>query len=201
MNVQERLCASIADQVFIARNCATSQIFASTYRIDNMNLQFTNNTFKRVNSYTDATASSNAKNGAIFLDVGINNYKLSITNNSFENYIGHAIRVQGKSGTHANSIEVKTNDFISFGYKNDGSGEFDSVDEKRAAFKIYSDDWYAPCGEGGTALTDEVKERQKNLSKTIYEGNSFSDTVKNANCLFTTNFFDVCYDKLTNETM
>lgn len=162
-----------------------------TYKIENMDLEFINNTFKRDESYSYPDYSI-AKDGGIFLTAHTNNYNLIIDNNSFENYIEDAIKVYTNNSTiGANYIEVLNNNFISFGYDLtpdiDGSYNW-SYNE--AAFKIYFDAKYAP-----TNVTTEVINLQKELAQTIYDNNIFNELTK-GHSFYAAQFNEINYNEL-----
>ena len=103
----------------------------------------------------------------VYVVPNITNYNLTVTNNTFDNIVKHAIGVQGcgdgQAVTAANSITVKSNSFNSYGTDNDN----------RAAFKIWEDTNLAPSG---TALLNEAA---KALAAAVKTDNVFGSNLNN----------------------
>ncbi len=182
--VEKKLSLFIADQEFEAKNCKASQIYASTNKIDGMDIKFTNNTLKRAESFAYSDTFQDPKNGGIFLWANTADYSLSITGNSFENYIGHATKVMGNSNLGGcKSITIKGNNYISFGYTKADPAAFDPEDPQ-SAFKIWGDNTYTPAG----TLSEETENLQKALAKEIYDNNTFSEIIKSHKGLYAAEF-------------
>ena len=103
----------------------------------------------------------------VYVVPNITDYNLTVTNNTFDNIVKHAIGVQGcgdgQAVTAANSITVKSNSFNSYGTDNDN----------RAAFKIWEDTNLAPSG---TALLNEAA---KALAAAVKTDNAFGRNLNN----------------------
>ena len=103
----------------------------------------------------------------VYVVPNITDYNLTVTNNTFDNIVKHAIGVQGcgdgQAVTAANSITVKNNSFNSYGTDNDS----------RAAFKIWEDTNLAPSG---TALLNEAA---KALAAAVKTDNAFGRNLNN----------------------
>ncbi len=99
----------------------------------------------------------------VYVVPNITDYDLTVTNNTFDNIVKHAIGVQGcgdgQAVTAAKSITVEGNKFNSYGTDKDN----------RAAFKIWADTKLAPND------TDPLNEAAKALAKAVEDNNAFSN--------------------------
>ena len=99
----------------------------------------------------------------VYVVPNITDYNLTVTNNTFDNIVKHAIGVQGcgdgQAVTAAKSITVEGNKFNSYGTDKDN----------RAAFKIWADTKLAPND------TDPLNEAAKALAKAVEDNNAFSN--------------------------
>ena len=99
----------------------------------------------------------------VYVVPNITDYDLTVTNNTFDNIVKHAIGVQGcgdgSAVTAAKSITVEGNKFNSYGTDKDN----------RAAFKIWADTKLAPND------TDPLNEAAKALAKAVEDNNAFSN--------------------------
>ncbi len=97
----------------------------------------------------------------VYVVPNITDYDLTVTNNTFDNIVKHAIGVQGYGDgtavTAAKSITVEDNKFNSYGTDKDN----------RAAFKIWADTKLAPND------TDPVNEAAKALAEAVKNNNTF----------------------------
>ncbi len=97
----------------------------------------------------------------VYVIPNITDYNLTVTNNTFDNIVKHAIGVQGYGDgtavTAAKSITVEDNKFNSYGTDKDN----------RAAFKIWADTKLAPND------TDPVNEAAKALAEAVKNNNTF----------------------------
>ena len=172
LNVEKILNVNIADQSFTVSNCKASQIMAKQFVVEGSKIVFKDNTLKRTVKYAEYNA---IKNGGIFLAASATNYDLVVEGNSFENYIGHAMRVEsscdGSSNVSANSITIKNNNFISFGYAKPNETEFST--DAEAAFKIWDDLKYTP-----SVVTEETTALQQALADDIKANNTFGEATK-----------------------
>lgn len=112
------------------------------------------------------TGGENAANKyGVYIVPNITNYDLTITGNTFENIVKHAIGVQGcgdgQAVTAANSITVEGNQFNSYGTDKDS----------RAAFKIWDDTKLAPDS------TSELNDAAKALAASVQKKNTFATTL------------------------
>ena len=112
------------------------------------------------------TGGENAANKyGVYIVPNITNYDLTITGNTFENIVKHAISVQGcgdgSAVTAANSITVDGNQFNSYGTDQDS----------RAAFKIWEDTKLAPDS------TSELNDAAKALAASVQAKNIFAATL------------------------
>ena len=108
---------------------------------------------------------SSATKYGVYIVPNISDYDLTITGNTFENIVKHAIGVQGcgdgQAVTAAKSITVEGNQFKSYGTDKD----------KRAAFKIWDDTKYAPND------TDSLNDAAKALAASVQANNTFATTL------------------------
>ena len=119
--------------------------------------------------------SKNVMNGSakygFWLDPFVTDYNLTVTGNTFENVVSHAIAVQGNAGTDAvtaaKTITVSGNTFESYG-TNGETG--------RAAFKIWEDTKLAPNN------TDPINAAAKALAESVKANNTFADDLAD-NCV------------------
>ena len=99
----------------------------------------------------------------VYVVPNITDYDLTVTNNTFDNIVKHAIGVQGcgdgQAVTAAKSITVEGNKFNSYGTDKDN----------RAAFKIWADTKLAPND------TDPLNEAAKALAKAVEDNNAFGN--------------------------
>ena len=99
----------------------------------------------------------------VYVVPNITDYNLTVTNNTFDNIVKHAIGVQGcgdgQAVTAAKSITVEGNKFNSYGTDKDN----------RAAFKIWADTKLAPND------TDPLNEAAKALAKAVEDNNAFGN--------------------------
>ena len=99
----------------------------------------------------------------VYVVPNITDYNLTVTNNTFDNIVKHAIGVQGcgdgQAVTAAKSITVEGNKFNSYGTDKDN----------RAAFKIWADTKLAPND------TDLLNEAAKALAKAVEDNNAFGN--------------------------
>ena len=106
----------------------------------------------------------------VYVVPNITDYDLTVTNNTFDNIVKHAIGVQGcgdgQAVTAAKSITVENNDFNSYGTDNDN----------RAAFKIWEDTKLAPNG------TASLNEAAKALAAAVKADNTFGANL-NSTCV------------------
>ena len=108
---------------------------------------------------------SSATKYGVYIVPNISDYDLTITGNTFENIVKHAIGVQGcgdgSAVTAAKSITVDGNQFNSYGTDQDS----------RAAFKIWEDTKLAPTKNG------ELTEAAKALAASVQAKNIFAATL------------------------
>lgn len=101
----------------------------------------------------------------VYIVPNITGYDLTITGNTFENIVKHAIGVQGcgdgSAVTAAKSITVDGNQFNSYGTDQDS----------RAAFKIWEDTKLAPDS------TSELNDAAKALAASVQANNTFANTL------------------------
>ena len=106
----------------------------------------------------------------VYIVPNITDYDLTVTNNTFENIVKHAIGVQGygegSAVTAAKSITVKANTFTSYGTDGDS----------RAAFKIWADTKLAPND------TDPLNDAAKALAADVKAKNTFAEGL-GSNCV------------------
>lgn len=149
LNVTGALTVQSMDQtVVVDGNTVSDGITVSTFKLDGMQIDVTNNTV------------TGGQNGVLFFNPSASNYTLKVTGNSFRNAKSHVIYIQGggQNGTPRTAKDIRVTD-----------NEFGKPADGKAVFKIWNDTKFAPQE---ISSADGLTADAKSLAQSILDGHN-----------------------------